>query len=514
MNILSMFILYHTYMLDNISSSPETRGFDTIVNNLKETIFTPKMVDIFELTFAYDTKDGKYFNRTLFTDFAWLSVQDTKEKLFSTTNSLLHIKKMYIQQARKDILDLGKSEGKWEILLWTLNYIEKILDLTILWLPFEIEKAGHSLTLSPQEIEQRTQSMEAIEKDLFGGNIRENPLEVTNCYRSLKTKIEKKLPTMTENQKRICEKLLSSVKQLPTFLDIEGAFKNGKKDTRTTNYKKIFEENKELFEKKIPRADYVKIFELVFSLYGIDKPVKIDERNSIYDGDDALHIPQGKNYESLSFQKVLKLIQHEIERHMLSLENNRQNVWWFRWGNNLFMEEGTAMIMEWTLEWKSLSAYGWVSVSLPNLLAWEILNGDEYKEFLTIFSQKDIDRKKRLYPLHYRGVQHKDTTYTRWPKAVIEYLMKWWDPKDLYIWRLQASDITKVKEKKNIKYPKLVSEVIIQKLVNKKINDDEFKNFIAGKYNFLSENTVKDKMNDFTDDQKRKLVEILQIVKK
>jgi len=50
--------------------------------------------------------------------------------------------------------------------------------------------------------------------------------------------------------------------------------------------------------------------------------------------------------------------------------------------------------------------------------------------------------------------------------------------------------------------------------VNKKINDDEFKNFIAGKYNFLSENTVKDKMNDFTDDQKRKLVEILQIVKK
>jgi len=57
-------------MLDNISSSPETRGFDTIVNNLKETIFTPKMVDIFELTFAYDTKDGKYFNRTLFTDFA------------------------------------------------------------------------------------------------------------------------------------------------------------------------------------------------------------------------------------------------------------------------------------------------------------------------------------------------------------------------------------------------------------------------------------------------------------
>lgn len=501
-------------MLNSTSSALDTKGFDDIVNKLKETIFTPKMVDIFELTFAYDIKDGKYFNRTLFTDFAWLSVEDSKEKLFSITNSLLHIKKMYIQQARKDILDLGNVEWKWEILLWTITYIEKILDLTMLWLPFEIEKGGHSILLSPQEIEERTQKMESIEKDLFGGNIRENPLEVTNCYRSLKTKIEKKLPTMTEDQKKICEKLLTSVKQLPAYVDIDGMFKNREKDTSTTNYKKIFEENKELFEKKINRTDYVRIFELVFAMYGIKKTITIDERNSIYDGDDGLYIPKNKSYETLSLQKILVLIQHEIERHMLSLENNEENVGWFRWGYNLFMEEWGAMILEWILQGKSLSEYSWISVSLPNLLAWEILNGDEYKEFLAIFSQKDVDRKKRLYPLHQRGVQHKDTTYTRWPKAVIEYLTQWWNPKDLYVWRLQTKDIAKVSEKKNIKYPKLVSEVIIQKLVNKKINDSEFKDFIAGKYDFLTEDIVKDKMNDFTDDQKRKLIEILNIIKK
>lgn len=501
-------------MLNNISSSPENGEFDTIVNTLKENIFTSKMIDIFELTFAYDTNNGKFFNRTLFTDFAWLSMQDSKEKLFSTTNSLLHIKKLYIQQARNELLQLPKIEGKSDILLWTLNYIEKIIDLTILGLPFEIEKAGHTLTLSPQEIEQRTQKMESIEKDLFWWNIRENPLEVTNCYRSLKTKIEKKLPTMTENQKRICENLLASVKQLPAYADIDGMFKNREKDTRTTNYKKIFEDNKELFEKKISRTDYVKIFELVFALYGIKKSIIIDERNSMYDGDDGLHIPKNKNYETLSLQKILVLIQHEIERHMLSLENNEENVGWFRWANNLFVEEGGAMILEWVLQGKSLAEYSWISVSLPNLLAWEILNGDEYKEFLAIFSQKDVDRKKRLYPLHQRWVPHKDTTYTRWPKAVIEYLTQWWNPKDLYIWRLQAKDIAKISEKKQIKYPKLVSEVIIQKLVNKKINDSEFKDFIAGKYNFLREDVVKDKMNDFTDDQKRKLIEILNIIKK
>jgi hypothetical protein len=168
--------------------------------------------------------------------------------------------------------------------------------------------------------------METIEKDLFGGNIRENPLEVTNSYKSLKTKIEKKLPTMTEAQKKISEKVLTSVKALPAFVDIDGIFKNREKDTRNTNYKKIFENNKELFEKKINRIDYVRIFELVFSIYDIKKPIIIDERNSIYDGDDALYIPQNKAYDALSFQKILVLIQHEIERHMLVLDNNEENV--------------------------------------------------------------------------------------------------------------------------------------------------------------------------------------------
>jgi hypothetical protein len=56
--------------------------------------------------------------------------------------------------------------------------------------------------------------------------------------------------------------------------------------------------------------------------------------------------------------------------------------------------------------------------------------------------------------------------------------------------------------------------VIIQKLINKHINDSEFKNFIAGKYNFIAEDIIKDKMNDFTSEQKKKLIEILNIIKK
>jgi hypothetical protein len=57
-------------MLNTIPSSSENTKFENIVNTLKEHIFNAKMVDIFEITFAYDTKEGKSFNRTLFTDFA------------------------------------------------------------------------------------------------------------------------------------------------------------------------------------------------------------------------------------------------------------------------------------------------------------------------------------------------------------------------------------------------------------------------------------------------------------
>jgi hypothetical protein len=53
-------------------------------------------------------------------------------------------------------------------LFGTLDYIEKIIDLNILGLPFEIEKIGYTQSLFPQEIEERTRKLETIEKDLFG----------------------------------------------------------------------------------------------------------------------------------------------------------------------------------------------------------------------------------------------------------------------------------------------------------------------------------------------------------
>lgn len=507
----------------NVNFSKKRLDEKDIVWKLKDYLFTDKMNDIIEMTFAYtDIWNGHYFNRTLFSDFAGLSIKNTQKELYTSTYSQLWIKKQFIQTYRKELLDNVVSE-KTQLLLGTLEYIEKLIDLTVLGLPFEIEKMWYSIDLSSSEIQQRIQQMESIEKDLFGWNIRDNPLEVVNCYRDLKKKIDKKMPQMNPKQIQLCQKVLQSVSSLSTFIDINWIFQNKKKDERTVNYKKIFEDNKTLLEKRIPRGDYIKIFQLVLDMYDIKRPIVVDERGSVYDGDDALHIPKWKDYDTLSLGKLLSLISHEIERHMISLENNDKNVWWFRWWYNLFIEEGSAMILEWALEWKSLHEYEWVSVSLPNILVWELVDWNKLKEFMSIFAKKDVDstwlRRKRLYPIAYRWAQHKDTTYTRWPKEVISYLYSWGDVKDLYMWRLQKKDILDLKSswkisEENTIYPKLVSEVILYKLIHWSISDAEFKDFIVGKYNFLSENTIRDKMNNFTNKQKHKLIEILRILKK
>jgi hypothetical protein len=38
-----------------------------------------------------------------------------------------------------------------------------------------------------------------------------------------------------------------------------------------------------MLDKLISREDYIKIFQLVFEIYGINKPIIVDERSSIYD---------------------------------------------------------------------------------------------------------------------------------------------------------------------------------------------------------------------------------------
>lgn len=72
----------------------------------------------------------------------------------------------------------------------------------------------------------------------------------------------------------------------------------------------------------------------------------MEERSSIYDGEDALRIPNSEEYSVRPFSRVLGLLQHEIGTHYLIAENSRRVLGKFRGGRNLEREEGIASIAE------------------------------------------------------------------------------------------------------------------------------------------------------------------------
>lgn len=82
--------------------------------------------------------------------------------------------------------------------------------------------------------------------------------------------------------------------------------------------------------RKIDRESYMEAFKKVFEFYGIEKPVVCDERSSIFDGEDALHIPDSEEYATLPVSRVLALVQHEIETHYLIAKNNERVLGKFR----------------------------------------------------------------------------------------------------------------------------------------------------------------------------------------
>lgn len=114
-------------------------------------------------------------------------------------------------------------------------------------------------------------------------------------------------------------------------------------------------------------------FRRVFDFYGIEKPVVCDERSSIFDGEDALHIPNSEEYSTLPASRVLALIQHEIETHYVITKNNERVLGKFRGGGNLEREEGVAVIAEGILSGESIEKFARIRTN-PQIYAGEMLD--------------------------------------------------------------------------------------------------------------------------------------------
>lgn len=392
------------------------------------------------------------------------------------------------------------------------------MQLTILGLPFEAQKAWLDSELSQDQIEYKVQMIEEIESYLFGGNIIWNKTEAKDCYKYLFNLFSKENWILSNWEKYRFNSYLESLK----------VFIWDNEDLNIAGKPPISLEDSPLIDKLVDRSDYVEIFKLVFQIYWINKPIIIDERSSIYDREDALFIPSSQAYETLKLQRVLQLIQHEIETHYIIQDNNEKLLWNFRWWNNLLREEWVAMVSEWLLFWKELTDF-WVSKRFPMIFAWEMLCWEEYLDFVKLLCKMNWEsniewiylRRKRNYPLNYRWVQHKDTTYSRWIQKVIEYIREWNDLKDLFIGKLSFEDLNlgkniAVQNSIKLKYPIFIWELILFVLNWNKLSKSSFQNYLKNKYPFVFEQIWDEvlKLNELSFSNKKKLVEILKILGK
>ena len=488
---------------------------ENILKNINEHLLANKWLkDILEVTYTY--KDN--FNITLFSDFAWLSrdsnhddlLNITKQKLLDVTSEINHI--------INEINNEKSKNEKEDITLWYLYYIKNLLKITILWLPFEVQKATWNITLSKSEIEERIKNIEELETEVFWGLIKNNSFETTKSHEYIKNLLSKNSDMISENEFMFMNIVLSKIRSLDSYDDNELKPLNN-----TKNSTKIV-----IPDIDISREDYIQIFKLVLNIYDIKKDVIISDVKNMYDWDNWIEVPNNDKYKTIKLEKVLKMIAHELETHGIILDNNEKILGTVKWGWQLPREEWLAKIAEWILEWHTIDDFRNISFSLPEILAGELLKQEDYKKFIEIYLKlvwKDklysvsdrILRRKRNYPLDYIGVQHKDTTYSRWLIQIVEYISQWWNWEDLYTAKVNFDDINKAKkirdkDHKHTKHPKLLSEIILYKLNNPKLDKNDFLKYLSEKYKwFLSKNDIS-KVNSLNHKQKKELIEILNII--
>ncbi len=471
--------------------------------------------DIIEITFAYDEN---LINTTLFKNFVDISDLSTYNEAYKTVYKTLEDKRNLISKYINQLQHEAENNGKIRIIINYLKYMDQIIELTQLWLPFELEKAGFDHNLTKEQIIDSVQKMEKIEAKLFGGNVRDNSWEVSQSVFELEKYLDKNKENLSKEEEK---KFLSYIQQAKKLVNT---------NEKVSTPKKFQEIEWWIMDKKISREDYIKIFQLVFDIYNIQRPIVIDSRSSIYDGDDALYIPNDDSYKYLKLKKILTLIAHEIETHYIIQDNSKYSMGESKWGGNLVREEGLAKIAEWILVGKKLEDFN-ITISLAEILLGEILKADDFDEFIKLYRKAKgnseeraytkyiarLNRRKRLYPMNYKGVQHKDTSYARWQVEVRKFIESGGDIKSLYYGKVWFQDLDTLKENmsvnpEDLKYPILIWEIILYYIDNGGLDKDKFREYIQKKYDFIDfskENTKK-----LTFFQKRKLVEIFRLIEK
>lgn len=486
-----------------------------IEKRLSALLKTPWLDKILELTYAYKPTyeinwRNIYFNKDIFETFLWkkfpekpeLSQEEFKELENSVREKAIKVLEDFNAILKEIIVSNEVNDSKKELIINAINYNITLIQYFLNSLVFELKKAWYKRYLTKSQIKLIVKRNEEYEKVLYWWKIIDNEEEALRCYDYMVTEAEKNKDKITpERYNKLQEYLEKIRKELESrWYEVWMKFVYDKKENKETkDFRDAF------WKTEIDRETYMQIFDMVFESLWLRQRTRLTSAWSVYDWPDFLDIPDNDKFAKLPLDRILKLVTHEILWHYISQRNHEKYFWNIRGEWNVEKDEWMAMLLEAIMHrWEDIFSVNPVSPEFTTLLAWEILESNEYLNFIDIYW--DVTRKlttnearfiryKRNQPINWIWVQHKDTTYIRWLLKIIDYLKSWWDIFKLINWKFWIKDITSWKidfsQNKDFLITFFIVDIIIYKvlqkkwLIKEKLNRNTFKEYLKRKYHYL-----------------------------
>lgn len=454
------------------------------------------------------------YNDTLFMQYAGFEYSPNLnfEALQTTVSVKLNV--------TKEILEWLKEYFSEDDIIYSSIFESiSLIQLCLLSLPYELEKAWYIVNESIENQREREMRISVIETMLYGKKISKTTDELEICMAYLNKKFYDNSILLWEFEKNEFQNYLNKIQE---ELQINTSY----------NFPKILKEwislhfLRRYWSTLIQKEKYIIIFQLALDISGMQNH-KILPWNgwNIAITRDAMLIPESSSYSELPLIRVLSIITHEIMVHWVCWKNQKRFFWMFKWGKYRIKEEWLAMYMESRMIWENPKTINLKPVASTRILAGEILNGKDFLKFIKIYRKltnqktssvkKTFLRHKLYHSKNLNGVCRSDLNYIRGLKAISEYVLDWKNISYLFSGKisvLQAEECwPKLIGDENFVLPIPISDYVIFKL-SKTEQFPSFISYLDHKYPDI--NYVFQDIDTISTQKKDKLIELEDIFSK
>ena len=526
-------------------------------NNLNEKIseidkvFDEKFNRLVGFIYIYSEN---WYNETLFKDYLWLDLEnyklwedlvfDAKEKLKLKISEL----ERFIKKVESDEIKLYETKNYY--LKSFYDNLELIRNYSYI-IEIEAQKIKTlNYRISKEKLENYLKKMDNFDKKIFWDKLSENANYYEKIINDLDDLIKEKQDSLSEEESIFIKWILNQLKQ--NYYKKEVKNLGILQENEELIYDSLKDFDKNILKKEIERDDYIEIFKLVAEILWIKLEIELNEKiwnisaTVNKENENKLRIPTKENYNKLTVERIINLLSHEIETHMITRENNQTLVWSMKPAWYTIKEEWIATTF-WNLSaWKNIKEKVWLNTY--SVLICEIYDWETFKKAYEILkkltdsktdSESKFWRYKRWRDFNLPWVNPKEKSYFIWEIEVKERIRKRENVIKLFLWKNNFNledEISKLAgiennfsfsnlKEKNIVLPMMIWEIIKYKLLTKNQKNKSilwfFKYFNEKYWEILEaqwvnyRNFIRDyDLKAIQEENREKVNKILQIIEK